>query len=53
MSRPTLTSMLTDPASIPTALEDGSLVIDGDAGALGRLFAVLDQPAPGFNIVEP
>lgn len=53
MSRPTLTAMLSDPSSIPTSLEDGSLVIDGDPGALGRLFGVLDQPAPGFNIIEP
>ena len=53
MTRPTLTAMLSDPSSIASSLEDGSLSIDGDAGALGRLFALLDQPAPGFNIIEP
>jgi alkyl sulfatase BDS1-like metallo-beta-lactamase superfamily hydrolase len=53
MSRPTLTAMLADPASIAGALEDGSLVIDGDGAALGRLFGLLEQPTPGFNIIEP
>jgi alkyl sulfatase BDS1-like metallo-beta-lactamase superfamily hydrolase len=53
MSRPTLTGVLADPTSIGAALEDGSLTIDGDAGALGRLFALLEQPDFGFAIVEP
>lgn len=53
MSRPTLTAVLADPTSIGAALEDGSLTIDGDAGALGRLFALLEQPDMAFNIVEP
>ena len=53
MSRTTLTEVLADPTSIGAALEDGSLTIDGDAGALGRLFALLEQPDLGFNIVEP
>ena len=53
MSRPTLTGVLADPTSIAAALEDGSLTIDGDAGALGRLFALLEQPDMAFNIVEP
>jgi alkyl sulfatase BDS1-like metallo-beta-lactamase superfamily hydrolase len=53
MARPTLTTMLTDPSSIAGALGDGSLTIDGDAAALARLFGFLEQPAPGFNIIEP
>ncbi len=53
MARPTLTAMLADPASIGAALEDGSLTIEGDAGAMGRLFALLEQPTPAFNIIEP
>ena len=53
MSRATLTAVLADPTSIGAALEDGSLTIDGDAGALGRLFALLEQPDMGFAIVEP
>jgi alkyl sulfatase BDS1-like metallo-beta-lactamase superfamily hydrolase len=53
MSRPTLTAMLADPSSIAAALEDGSLTIDGDGAALGRLFALLEQPTPSFNIIEP
>jgi alkyl sulfatase BDS1-like metallo-beta-lactamase superfamily hydrolase len=53
MSRPTLTAVLADPTTIASALEDGSLTIDGDAGALGRLFALLEQPDMAFNIVEP
>jgi alkyl sulfatase BDS1-like metallo-beta-lactamase superfamily hydrolase len=53
MSRPTLTAVLADPTSIGAALEDGSLAIDGDAGALGRLFALLEQPDMAFDIVEP
>ena len=53
MSRTTLTSVLSDPASMGAAVGDGSITIDGDAGTLGRLFALLEQPDPGFNIVEP
>ena len=53
MDRPTLTSMLADPSSIAAAINGGLLTIDGDAGAVGRLFALLEQPAPMFNIVEP
>jgi alkyl sulfatase BDS1-like metallo-beta-lactamase superfamily hydrolase len=53
MSRSTLTRVLADPTSIGTAMEEGALTIDGDAGALGRLFALLEQPDPRFNIIEP
>jgi alkyl sulfatase BDS1-like metallo-beta-lactamase superfamily hydrolase len=53
MTRPTLTAVLADPSSIAGALEDGSLRIDGDAAALGRLFALLEQPDMGFSIIEP
>jgi alkyl sulfatase BDS1-like metallo-beta-lactamase superfamily hydrolase len=53
MSRSTLTKVLADPTSIGVALEEGELTIDGDAGALGRLFALLEQPDPRFNIIEP
>jgi len=53
MSRHTLTSMLADPSSIGGAVADGSLTIDGDADALGRLFGLLEQPDPAFNIIEP
>ena len=40
-------------ASTPDGRFLGSLTIDGDAGALGRLFALLEQPDMAFNIVEP
>lgn len=53
MSRSTLTSMLSDPSSIASSLGDGSLVIDGDADALGKLFGLLEQPNPAYNIIEP
>lgn len=53
MARATLTDVLSDPTSIGAAVESGSLTIDGDAGAIGRLFALLEQPQPGFAIVEP
>ena len=53
MSRSTLTKVLADPTSLGAALEEGELTIDGDAGALGRLFALLEQPDPRFNIIEP
>ena len=53
MPRPTLTAVLADPSVIDTALEDGSLTIDGDADALGRLFGLIERPDPGFAIIEP
>ena len=53
MERTTLTKVLADPTSIATAIKDGELTIDGDAGALGRLFALLEQPDLRFNIIEP
>ncbi|HEX2576808.1 MAG TPA: alkyl sulfatase dimerization domain-containing protein [Aquihabitans sp.] len=53
LSRATLTSVLADPSSLGPAMEDGSLAIDGDVGALGRLFGLLERPNPTFNIVEP
>ena len=45
--------MLANPAFVATALEDGSLTIDGDADAMARLFGLLDQADPSFNIIEP
>ena len=45
--------MLANPAFVATALEDGSLTIDGDGGAMARLFGLLEQPDLGFNIIEP
>lgn len=53
MDRTVLTEVLADPASIPAAMGDGRLRIDGDAGALARLFSLLEQPPGMFNIVEP
>ena len=53
MARSTLTRVLADPTSIGAAMEEGELTIEGDAGALGRLFALLEQPHPRFNIIEP
>jgi alkyl sulfatase BDS1-like metallo-beta-lactamase superfamily hydrolase len=53
MDRPTLTSMLVDPSSIAASVGGGLLTIDGDAAAVGRLFALLEQPAPMFPIIEP
>lgn len=53
LARPTLTAMLADPTTIGAAMADGSLQIDGDAGAMARLFGFLEPPTPGFNIIEP
>lgn len=37
----------------PAALTAAGVVVDGDAGALGRLLAALDAPDPRFAIVTP
>jgi len=44
---PVLASGTQDPATLSSA----GVVLDGDASALGRLFAVLDAPDPDFPIV--
>jgi len=53
MPRDSLTALLANPASLGTALEDGTVTIDGDAGVLVRLFGLLSRPEPNFPIVEP
>jgi alkyl sulfatase BDS1-like metallo-beta-lactamase superfamily hydrolase len=53
MDRPTLTAVLSNPESMADLLGSGAITIDGDATALATLFGVLEQPTPGFNIIEP
>jgi alkyl sulfatase BDS1-like metallo-beta-lactamase superfamily hydrolase len=53
ITREALTTVLADPTTIPAAMADGTLAIDGDANALATLFGLLEQPTPGFNIIEP
>lgn len=53
MPRSALTAVVTDPASLPTRIEQGSVEVDGDVEALRRLFGLLVQPTPDFAIVEP
>jgi alkyl sulfatase BDS1-like metallo-beta-lactamase superfamily hydrolase len=53
MPRSALTAVITDPESLPTRVQDGSVAIDGDVEALRRLFGLLVQPTPNFAIVEP
>jgi alkyl sulfatase BDS1-like metallo-beta-lactamase superfamily hydrolase len=53
LPRRTLTALLADPSSMAAALADGTITIDGDATALGRLFGLLEPPTPRFNIIEP
>ncbi|MGQ1840083.1 alkyl/aryl-sulfatase [Kocuria turfanensis] len=40
-------------AADPAALTAAGVVVDGDAGAVGRLLAALEAPDPGFAIVTP
>jgi alkyl sulfatase BDS1-like metallo-beta-lactamase superfamily hydrolase len=37
----------------PEQLAAAGVQVDGDASALGRLLAALDEPDPGFAIVTP
>ena len=53
ITREALTTVLADPTTIPAAMADGTLAIDGDANVLATLFGLLEQPSPGFNIIEP
>jgi alkyl sulfatase BDS1-like metallo-beta-lactamase superfamily hydrolase len=53
MPRDALTAMLVNPASLQTAVQDGTVTIDGDAGVLLRLFGLLTPPKPNFAIIEP
>ncbi len=39
--------------TLDAALAEGAIQVQGDADALGRLFALLDEFAPGFDIVTP
>ena len=43
--------MLASGTQDPATLSSAGVVLDGDASALGRLFAVLDAPDPDFPIV--
>jgi alkyl sulfatase BDS1-like metallo-beta-lactamase superfamily hydrolase len=53
MPRSALTAVITDAASLPTRIQEGSVEVDGDVEALRRLFGLLVQPTPDFAIVEP
>lgn len=52
-TRADLVRMLVRELPIVEALEDGRLVIEGDADALARLMGLLSRPDPHFAIVEP
>ncbi|HEX7354465.1 MAG TPA: alkyl sulfatase dimerization domain-containing protein [Mycobacteriales bacterium] len=53
MPRAFLATVLANPASLPAAVQDGTVTIDGDAGVLLRLFGLLSPPTPNFPIIEP
>jgi alkyl sulfatase BDS1-like metallo-beta-lactamase superfamily hydrolase len=53
LTRQTLIDVLVDGSPIPAAVEDGTVAIEGDAGALDRLLALLDGPNRRFTIIEP
>ncbi|MFN8218037.1 MAG: alkyl sulfatase dimerization domain-containing protein [Solirubrobacterales bacterium] len=53
LTRPTLIALATGVLEPRAALEDGSVAVEGDPGALGRLVALLAPLDPGFDIVTP
>lgn len=52
LTMPALTGLLAGQIP-PEAFADAGISIDGDAGVLGRLLGVLDEPDPDFAIVTP
>jgi alkyl sulfatase BDS1-like metallo-beta-lactamase superfamily hydrolase len=53
LTRETLIAVLVDGSSIPAAVQDGTVVIEGQADVLDRLLALLDGPNRAFSIIEP
>ncbi|HSL58628.1 MAG TPA: alkyl sulfatase dimerization domain-containing protein [Acidimicrobiales bacterium] len=53
MARTTLDAILMQTTTVPDEVVAGRVGIDGDADALVRLFALLEQPTSGFAIVTP
>ncbi|MFN8027661.1 MAG: alkyl sulfatase dimerization domain-containing protein [Acidimicrobiia bacterium] len=53
LTRLALIGLVTGALDPATALGDGTVVVDGDVGVLGRLIAVLSEPDPDFDIVLP
>jgi alkyl sulfatase BDS1-like metallo-beta-lactamase superfamily hydrolase len=52
LTMPALTALLAGQIP-PEEFADAGIKLDGDAGVLGRLLAVLDEPDPDFAIVTP
>jgi len=52
LTMPALTGLLTGQIG-PEQLTASGVAMDGDAGVLGRLLVVLDEPDPDFAIVTP
>lgn len=53
LTRPILIALATGTLDPGAALADGSLLVEGDPGALGRLVELLAPVDPGFDIVTP
>ena len=53
LTRPTLIGLVTGTLDLDAAIGDGTVVVDGDPGVLGRLVAVLAPVDPDFDIVVP
>jgi alkyl sulfatase BDS1-like metallo-beta-lactamase superfamily hydrolase len=53
IARPLLIALVTRRADLTARLADGSIRIDGDAGALARLVGLVGPVDPGFAIVTP
>jgi alkyl sulfatase BDS1-like metallo-beta-lactamase superfamily hydrolase len=53
LARSTLNAVLAQETTVVDEVAAGRITIDGDADALVRMFALLEQPTPGFAIVTP
>ena len=53
LTRSTLISVVTQAVSLDDALKEGTIAIEGDAGALLNVFGNLDTFYGGFNVIEP
>lgn len=53
LDRPTLIGLITGTVDAAAAVGDGRIGLDGDAGALAQLAALIDNGDPDFAIVTP
>jgi alkyl sulfatase BDS1-like metallo-beta-lactamase superfamily hydrolase len=53
LTRSTLNSILVRQTTFPNAIRSGEITFEGEPGKIGELFAMLDEIAPDFPIVEP